>query len=371
MTAAPAMSVPTPHADGAGAGAHARYARQLRDDAAAWDEFVAGAPTGAYPQLSAWAQVKIPNGWRAQRVLAVAPSGPIGAQLLMRRLGPGPFSVGYAPRGPIAREFEAEGVRAFSRAMRRAAARHQLSHVTIDPEVEEGHPLGDLLRANGWRQGANVQPERTLVVDLDRAEEEIWAGLRSKWRQYVGKARRSGVAVVESDASGLGEFYRIYVETAQRAGFLYRTEAAYRDVYEAFAARGAARLLFARLADGTAAATLMLLECGGRVVEPYGGMTAGGADLRANYLLKWEAIRSSREAGLAVYDMWGLAHSGIEHFKRGFGGREVRYVGAWELVRLPPVRTALLTAHRLRLAVARRSLGAARSDDDGGGGAGA
>ena len=61
-------------------------------------------------------------------------------------------------------------------------------------------------------------------------------------------------------------------------------------------------------------------------------MTAAGADSRANYLLKWEAIRSSREAGATSYDLWGLATGGIAHFKTGFGGREVRYIGAWDLV---------------------------------------
>jgi lipid II:glycine glycyltransferase (peptidoglycan interpeptide bridge formation enzyme) len=61
-------------------------------------------------------------------------------------------------------------------------------------------------------------------------------------------------------------------------------------------------------------------------------MTQAGADSRANYLLKWEAIRSSKEAGATSYDMWGLAHPGIAHFKTGFGGREIRYIGAWDLV---------------------------------------
>ncbi len=61
-------------------------------------------------------------------------------------------------------------------------------------------------------------------------------------------------------------------------------------------------------------------------------MTQAGADTRANYLLKWEAIRSSREAGAEAYDLWGLATGGIAHFKTGFGGREVRYIGAWDLV---------------------------------------
>jgi hypothetical protein len=61
-------------------------------------------------------------------------------------------------------------------------------------------------------------------------------------------------------------------------------------------------------------------------------MTHAGAESRANYLLKWEAIRSSRERGAVSYDMWGISHEGIEHFKAGFGGREIKYVGAWDLV---------------------------------------
>ena len=155
------------------------------------------------------------------------------------------------------------------------------------------------------------------------------------------------------------EFYRIYRETAARAGFLIRTEAAYRDVWNAFAPAGRARLLFAQMPDGEPVATLFLLRCGPRVVEPYGGMTAVGGDTRANYLLKWEAIRSSRAAGATSYDLWGLATGGIAHFKTGFGGREVRYIGAWDLVLDPLGRTAFGAAQRGRVWWARRRHGLA------------
>ena len=85
-----------------------------------------------------------------------------------------------------------------------------------------------------------------------------------------------------------------------------------------------ARLLMAEGPDGVGLATLFLLRVGDRVIEPYGGMTEAGAECRANYLLKWEAIRTSREQGATSYDMWGLSHEGIEHFKTGFGGREIK-----------------------------------------------
>ena len=84
--------------------------------------------------------------------------------------------------------------------------------------------------------------------------------------------------------------------------------------------------------DGRAVATLMLLDCGDRVIERYGASSTEGAAARANYLVKWESIRLSRERGMARYDMWGTDHEGVATFKASFGGYERQYIGAWELV---------------------------------------
>jgi lipid II:glycine glycyltransferase (peptidoglycan interpeptide bridge formation enzyme) len=338
-------------------------AAALQDDEAAWDRFVAAVPTGAYTQLTAWARVKAPNGWRATRVVADGPQGPVGAQVLVHRLGPTPWAMGYAPRGPVAAAFGPEVVAAFTSAARAFAVRERLTHLTIDPELPADGALAGWLRAAGWVPGARVQDARSRLVDLTVGEATLWSGLRSKWRQYVQKARRSGVTVSDAGVAGLETFFALYVDTARRAGFVHRAASAYRDVFEAYAAHDAARLLVAQLPDGEPAATLMLLSCGGRVIEPYGGMSTAGAEARANYLLKWEAIRSSAERGFAVYDMWGLATPGIEQFKAGFGGREVAYVGAWELRTRPLLRHLVLGA-----AAARERAGAWRQGVEPGGG---
>ena len=339
---------------------------RLRSDDASWDAFVAGATRGAYAQQTAWAEVKAANGWAPERVVVDAADGPTGAQLLVHRLGPSPWSIGYAPRGPVASRFGAGGVTAWTDALRATAGRMRLSHVVIDPAVPAGDPLEGWLRANGWRPTTPVQPSRTRLIDLTRPEEALWADLRGKWRQYVTKARRDGVTVVEAGPDGLDDFFAIYVETARRAGFIHRARGAYAATYAAFARHGAARLLFAQDADGRRQATLLLLQCGATAIEPYGGMTAAGAASRANYLLKWEAIRSSRERGLATYDLWGLAHPGIEQFKAGFGGQEVTWIGAWELVTQPVVRGLVTAAQRARVAVATRRLGRPPTGGDAG-----
>ena len=331
-------------------------------DTDAWDALVESSDPASYLQLSGWAGVKAVNGWTAHRILA---TDRVGGQILVRRPRPLPWAFAYAPRGPLGGGWSTAEIGAFSEAVRRELPRlaGRVSHLRIDPEIEIDGPHdagGELRRAlggAGWRSAPPIQPSSTRVIDLTADEAALWGDLRKKWRQYVNKARSAGVTVVDAGGDRLGDFYEIYRETADRAGFLIRTEAAYRDVWEAFAPSGRARLLFAQSAEGEPLAALFLVRCGTRVVEPYGGMTQVGADTRANYLLKWEAIRTSREQGATTYDLWGLATGGIAHFKTGFGGREVRYIGAWDLVLDPLGRSVYATAVRARVWWARRRHG--------------
>ena len=338
-------------------------------DASSWDAFVAAGDPGSYLQLAGWARVKQVNGWSQARVVADAPgstSQPVGAQVLLRRPRPLPWAFAYAPRGPVTAAWTPDTIGAFTtevRGLSKTAGR--ISHLRIDPEIEADgslDPDGVLrrsFRAAGWRPAAPIQPNATRIIDLAPDEDALWGDLRKKWRQYVNKARTAGITVSDAEGDALPEFYRVYRETADRAGFLIRTEQAYRDIWEAFRPTGNARLLFARRPDGEALATLFLVRAGTRVVEPYGGMTAEGGQSRANYLLKWEAIRTSREQGATSYDLWGLATGGIAHFKTGFGGREVHYVGAWDLVLDPLGRQAYERAQRARVWWARRRHGLA------------
>jgi len=335
---------------------------------AAWDAFVESSDPGSYLQLSGWSRVKAVNGWSVQRLLVNDAHVPrIGIQILIRRPRPLPWGFAYAPRGPVAREWTVSTLASLTDEIRRTLPQRagRVSHVRIDPEVEVDGPLdpeGALRRALadlGWRPAPPIQPASTRMIDLRPDEDALYGALRKKWRQYVNKARTAGVTVVDAEGDRLGEFYRIYRETADRAGFLIRTERAYRDVWEAYRPDGRARLLFAQTADGEPVATLFLVRGGTRVVEPYGGMTQMGAETRANYLLKWEAIRSSREQGATSYDLWGLATGGIAHFKTGFGGREVRYIGAWDLTLDALGRAAYENAVAARTWWARRRHGLA------------
>jgi peptidoglycan pentaglycine glycine transferase (the first glycine) len=342
-----------------------------------WNAFVEGARYAAFPQLWEWGELREPFGWRPVR-LAVGerPDEPIaGAQVLLRAIPGIGWKLGYAPRGPIGAVDDPAVLDALIVALRTLGRRERIATMKLDPAAGASDPLGTALLAEPWRAADKVQPPSSRILDLARTEEELRADLKKKHRQYVNKAERGGVTVewLAPDAPaadverGLADFMRIYVATAERGGFVARAPGYYERVWRLFAPGGRARLAFATL-DGDRVAALFHFVTGERVAEAYGGMTERGAESRANYLLKWEAIRAFRAEGRASYDLWGIATGGIAQFKEGFGGEVQRYVGARDLPLRAPVDALLRVAlpvygmaQRLRLRLGGRRLVA--SDD--------
>jgi lipid II:glycine glycyltransferase (peptidoglycan interpeptide bridge formation enzyme) len=320
-------------------------------DRTAWNAFVESAPYRSFPQLWEWGELREPFGWVPLRIaVGLDPAGGprAAAQVLLRRVPALGWRLAYVPRGPVG-ELDDPSVRdALFAALRSLARSEGVATVKVDPEATPDSGLGSALLAAPWRAASKVQPPRTRIIELRASEDELRAALKRKHRQYVNKAERSGVSVERIDATAdrptaeaaLGDFYRIYAHTAQRAGFVARARHYYDRVWSLFAPSGHARLAFATR-DGERLAALFHFVCGDRAAEAFGGMTDEGAESRANYLLKWESILGAKRDGMAVYDMWGLSTGGIAQFKEGFGGRQVDYVGARDL-RLRPAEDAAL-----------------------------
>ena len=346
-------------------------------DRGEWNAFVERAAYRSFPQLWEWGELREPAGWRAVRfAVGTSRDEPLaGAQVLIREVPVLGWRLGYAPRGPIGEFDDPATRRSFMAALRHLGRTERIATLKVDPEARANDSLGAALLATPWRRASKVQPPRTRLLDLAPDEESLLGQMSKKHRQYVHKAEREGVSVMQLSLSAtpdetalaLADFYRIYADTAARAGFAVRVQDYYERVWTLFAPAGHARLFFA-VASGERVATLFHFTCGDRAAEAYGGMTDAGADTRANYLLKWEAIRTFRAEGFASYDLWGIATGGIAKFKEGFGGGQVDYVGARDLS-LRPLQDAALrlllpaygVAQRARLRLTGHKL--AGSDD--------
>jgi peptidoglycan pentaglycine glycine transferase (the first glycine) len=347
----------------------------LERDPERWDAFVEAAPYRSFSQLWAWGELRAEGGWRPIR-LALGSRGAAGsarivagAQLAVRRVPIVGYGFANVARGPAGDLDDDRTWEALMAAVGRLARRERIATVRFEAEAGVDSPVGPRLAAAPWRPAAAVQPVTTRILDLRLPEEELLGAMARKHRQYIAKAGRAGIAVEELDGSApmdlvaqaLTDFHQILVGTSERAGFDVRPLAYYRELWTRLAPANRVRLFFAHR-DGERLATLFHLSCGDRVAELYGGSTPEGAEARANYAVKWEAIRALRAESMRSYDLWGIPTGGIAKFKEGFGGAVVHLAGAHDLVLDPAgdalVRSAL--AVRDGLASVRRNARALR-----------
>ena len=186
------------------------------------------------------------------------------------------------------------------------------------------------------------------LSDLDRVHREF--------QDHVRRAIRKAQGNVEIDHDfPLEELLRLDTQTYARQGLkLPHSYEVIRRLDAACAERGARRILGAVDADGRTHAVLYvvwdertmyaLMSARNREVQPAG----------ANTLLYWEAIRLAAEVS-RVFDFEGSMMRPIEHYFRGFGGRQAPYFSVSRAgLRAKPVLAAWSTRQALgRLARAR------------------
>lgn len=294
-------------------------------------------------QSAGWADLKAATGWSVRRFVL---DGGV-AQVLVKSLPLG-LSVAYSPRGPlVSPERLADAIVA----VREALARERCASLLCDPEAPDDPAVRDGLARVGIRSSpVYVQPRRTLLMDLGRDNEELFAAMRRKHRQYIHKAERAGVATEET--RDLDRFLKVLSVVAQRDRFAIHSREYFERLLAAFGDR--ALVMLARVGDEDAGA-LLLVRMADRAWELYGGWSGAHAEARPFYLLKWRAMLRMRQLGVRRYDMYGLAEgaddplAGVENFKLGFGGDVVTWIGALET----PVRPMLFPLWQL---AARRRL---------------
>jgi Acetyltransferase (GNAT) domain len=180
------------------------------------------------------------------------------------------------------------------------------------------------------------------LSDLDR--------VRGEFQDHVRRGIRKAENVVQVDPEyPLDPVLRLNAETFARQGRRPPySDGLVRRLDAACAARGARRILGAVDAKGRTHAVLYVVW-DGRTLYPI--INARDPELQtfgANALLYWEAIRLASTVS-RTFDFEGSMLEPIEHFVRGFGGRQTAYFCVWKAgPKAKAVLAARSAARRLR-----------------------
>lgn len=248
--------------------------------------------------------------------------------------------------GPLIDWSNKEIVAAAVQGLKEVAKRNKCVFVRIRPQARQAPAIMGTLAGAGFKQAPmHLTADLTNQLDLSPPEDELLANMRKTTRYEVRRAAKEFIIVKTSlNVEDLREFYSIQVETAKRQGFVPFSYEFLSEQFKVFADAGSA-LLYKAYKDETLLAEAFVIFYGNEAVYHYGAGTDDGRKYPGAYIIQWEAIKEAKKRGMKRYNFWGVVpltetqhrFFGVSIFKRGFGGKEVQYVPAQDLV-IDPVR---------------------------------
>ncbi len=317
-----------------------------------WNRFLTSSPHAHLLQTGEWGELKAAFGWKPVRVV----HGEAGAQILFRTLPLG-FTVGYLPKLAVSVQQSAVS-QGLWREIDLVCKQNRAVFLKLEPDLWQDATTNQLRIPNYQLQISphNIQPPRTIIVDIQGPEEEILARMKQKTRYNIRLAEKKGVTVRAWD--DIESFHKMMLVTGGRDGFGVHSCEYYQRAYELLRPKQMGELLLAEY-EGKSLAALFVARNGNRAYYLYGASTDDERNRMPTYLLQWEALKWSKAHGCEEYDLWGVPDEeeavletnfetrhdglwGVYRFKRGFGGELKRAVQAMDRVYNPLLYWAYL-----------------------------
>jgi peptidoglycan pentaglycine glycine transferase (the first glycine) len=306
---------------------------QRWDDAPSWNQFVASTPGAHFQQSWEWGELAPLLGGRVTRLAARSGEEWMGAiQLFINPMRGADRTLLYVPRGPAIPKPCLSVLGPLMDAARVVGLEERATGIRLEPNVPEDDQVWQrTLTALGMHATwPPSQPRSAWVLDIDRDEDALLAGMKQKTRYNIRLAGRKGVEVVAGTEADLDAFYALYEETAVRDDFFIQDKEFYRQTFRAFRSTGNFCMLLARH-GGELIAAVTLIRFGATCWYVHGASSNEHRNLMATYLLQWEAIRRAQRWECRLYDFRAIPDVlredqdmyGVYRFKEGFGGRKV------------------------------------------------
>jgi lipid II:glycine glycyltransferase (peptidoglycan interpeptide bridge formation enzyme) len=146
-----------------------------------WSQFLSVHPHAHLLQTGEWGELKSEFGWKPVRIL----DEKSGVQILFRRLLLG-FTIGYIPKANLDLSSWSE--------IDSVSKQNHAIFLKLEPDLwnDQKPETGSVtLRTSPH----NIQPPRTIIVDITDSEEEILARMKQKTRYNIRLAEKRGVTV--------------------------------------------------------------------------------------------------------------------------------------------------------------------------------
>lgn len=292
-----------------------------------WDEFVT-ANGSQFCQSWDWGELQLNLGRQIWRLGVMDQGQLVACGLMVKHHLPLGQNYLYSPRGPIVTD--EKYFKPLCKEIR--GILDQQRSIFLRFELVDQYQLPP----TSYRLTIPVQPAETLILDLDRSEEEIFNSFHQKTRYNIRLAEKKNITVRESDTEADFEiFWQLISQTYSKQKIKTHPKNYYHQILKlsANSQQLTAKLFIAEFNGQPLAANLCYFY-GTTATYTHGGSDYNYRQLMAPHLLQWHQIKYAKDAGYHYYDFWGIdakRFPGVTRFKFGFGGQVVNYTGTYNL----------------------------------------
>ncbi len=238
------------------------------------------------------------------------------------------FKIWYIPRGPIC--LQTEKAVSFwpeiKSSLVELAKKKEVMIIRLEPEnfPHTGLDFGQKIK--------DIQPSLSLFLNLQLSDEQLFSDMHQKTRYNIRLAEKKEVLITRGGEDDLKSFWELLQATTSRDGFRGHSLDHYRKLLKY--SQGTIELWLAKRAEKVLAAGLFSFY-EGRAVYLHGASADADRQYMAPHLLQWKMVGRAREKACRYYDFYGVDEKkwpGVTRFKKGFGGEDRYYTGAFILI---------------------------------------
>jgi lipid II:glycine glycyltransferase (peptidoglycan interpeptide bridge formation enzyme) len=262
------------------------------------------------------------------------------------------------PGGPILDWDNTDLVKAWVANIKIIASENKCLFVRVRPQLLDEEDNRRLFKQLGFhRSPMHVTADLTSQIDLTKSDEELKKAMRKGTRYELNQAEKLGIVVEETtDTSFIDKFCELQFETAKRQNFVPFSRKFLTEQFAAFQEPNKV-VMYRSLYKGKLLAMAFIIFYGSEAAYHYGASTDLARQYPGAYAIQAQAMKEARKRGCTRYNMWGVAEHGqtqhrfygVSVFKRGFGGEDVAYLPAHDLIVNPlfyPLTYSFETARR-------------------------
>lgn len=310
---------------------------EIITDKKTWEEFLSNHPEVNFLQSWYWGEFHEALNHKIIRSGFFIETKLVGVMLsIVEKAKRGTYLT--VPAGPIIDWNNKQLIKLFKTEIIKIAKENNCSFIRVRPQLISDDFSKKICKSLGFRAAPmHLHAELTNQLDITKSEDELLANMRKATRYEIKKAIKLGVRIEESTSTkDIKSFYDLQLETSKRQGFVPFSFKFLDEQFKIFAKEGDV-ILYSAYFEKKLLAQAFIIFYGDEAVYHYGASTTDGREYPGAYLIQWHAIQEAKKRGVSRYNFWGVAPSGhrfsnLSMFKRGFGGQDLEYLHAQDLI---------------------------------------